>query len=70
MGFGGDSRHLRFVLPTRLAAMCEVNELNAGLGVLRGDDERSQTKGRVLGKGELTLTSVTVSFVVEETVEM
>ena len=41
MGFGGDTRHLRFVLPNRLAAMCEVSELNAELGVLRGDDERS-----------------------------
>ena len=70
MGFGGDTRHLRFVLPNRLAAMCEVSELNAELGVLRGDDERSQTKGRVLVKEELTLTSLTVSFVVEETLEM
>ena len=70
MGFGGDTRHLRSVSPNRPAAMCKVKELEAGLGMLRGDDERCRTKVRTLGKRRLTLTFVTGFFAVEETVEI
>ena len=70
MGFGGDTRHLRFVLPNRLAAMCEVKELNAGLGLLREDDERCRINGRNLGKRKLALTSVNFSSVVGVPVDL
>ena len=70
MGFRGDTRHLRMDLADRLSAMCEGNELNAGLGMLRGDDERCRTNGRILGERRLALTSVNFSFVVEVPVEM
>ena len=47
MEYGGDTRHLRFVLPNHLAAMYEVKELNDGLGLLEEDDERCQMNGKI-----------------------